>query len=113
MLLRGPPQIVMLGCPLKERAPLSVGCRIKIGIGDTLVTIAAVAWAATFFVPPPTNPIRVALTGRITVTRRRGTESFEAFEIDTPGSWGKALTWLQKSTYTVSPLAGSKPFSLA
>src|SRR5438876_497830 len=101
MLLFGPPQIrtlFTLPVPLTLRAPLLVGCKTKIGIGDMLVTIAAVAWAATFLVLPPTSAVSVVGTGRATVTRSRGTGSLTAFESETPGSRLNAFTWLQKST---------------
>ncbi len=76
MLLVGPPQMVMVLPPFFEKEPLIVGCKTRIGTGDTTLTMAAVADATIFEVEgPPTNRINPFGRVRVIFTRIRVTGS--------------------------------------
>ena len=74
MLLLGPPQMVSFGIepvPPMCNAPERVGCVTMIGIGDCVLTIAAVAIALTFAnAAAPTIRSSVVGTWRVTVASR-------------------------------------------
>src|SRR5258706_14146684 len=93
MLREGPPQILTTGFPFNDNAPESVGCRTRIGIGETMSTMAAVASARIDAEPGATKRMSPTEMVRVILTRTRFGVS--TAERATPGALsGKStVTW--------------------
>src|SRR5439155_5016451 len=103
ILLLGPPHIVILVVPFIDSEPAKLGWVTTIGIGATMLVMAATPIALILDVAgPPTKRISPFASVRSTVTRTTFTGSEP--ERATP------LTALGNSTLTVSLLVPPKPF---